>query len=156
MIAPGYTARLETLGITLPKVPTPIARFRPFRRAGDMLYLAGQVCEWNGDVTHIGRLGETHDLAAGQAAARVCGLNLIAALQLALGDLDKVDHCVRLGGFVHCVPQYENVPHVINGASDLMVDVFGDAGEHCRTAVGVASLPRCAAVEVDAIFRVLP
>ncbi|WMS44640.1 RidA family protein [Acuticoccus sp. MNP-M23] len=156
MTAPGITARLSELGITLPVVPEPIARFRPFRRAGNIIYLAGQVCEWNGSVTHTGALGQVHDLAAGQAAARVCGLNLIAALQHALGDLDKVDHCVRLGGFVHCVPQYDSVPHVINGASDLMVAVFGEAGEHCRTAVGVASLPRCAAVEVDAIFAVKP
>ena len=157
MSAATFEDAINRLGTPLPRVPTPIANFKPFRRSGDVLYLAGQVCEWNGTVTHIGRVGEAHDLGAGREAARVCGLNLLAALQLALeGELERIDHCVRLGGFVHCVPQYDSVPHVVDGASDLMVAVFGAAGEHCRTAVGVASLPRQAAVEVDAIFRLKP
>lgn len=147
-------ATLAERAIELPQVPIPIANFRPFRLVGDLVFLAGQVCEWNGTVTHTGKLGEIHDLDAGQAAARVCGLNLIAALRLACdGNLDRVDHCVRLGGFVNCVGDYEHVPFVVNGASDLMIELFGDDGLHCRTAVGVASLPRRAAVEVEAIFK---
>lgn len=149
-------ANLTKLALELPNVPTPIANFKPFRQVGDLVFLAGQVCEFNGVVTHAGKLGEVHEVEAGIAAARVCGLNLIAALRLACaGNLDLVDHCVRLGGFVNCVPDYEHVPFVVNGASDLMVELFGQDGVHCRTAVGVASLPRRAAVEVEAIFKLI-
>ncbi|AWM00331.1 RidA family protein [Bradyrhizobium amphicarpaeae] len=145
--------RLASLGIELPQVPQPIANFIPFRRHGDFVYLAGQVCEWNGDVRFVGKVGEAFDLAQAQAAARVCGLNLIAALKLACGgSLDGVSCCLRLGGFVNCTPNYPNIPQVINGASDLMHELFGPRGHHARTAVGVANLPRGAAVEVDAIF----
>ncbi|MEP0325040.1 RidA family protein [Bauldia litoralis] len=153
----GFEARLGALALELPNVPVPIAKFRPWRRAGDLVYLAGQVCEWNGVVKFVGKLGVEHDLEAGLAAARICALNLIAALrQACTGDLDRVDHCVRLGGFVNCAPDFDRVPFVVNGASDLMVELFGESGEHCRTAVGVASLPQCAAVEVDAVFRLRP
>jgi len=149
-----FEARLKELDIALPDVPVPIARFRPWSEAGDLIFLAGQICEWNGEVRYIGKVGIDHDLAAGQSAARVCGLNLLAALRKACdGDLGRVDHCVRLGGFVNCEPAFDKVPFVINGASDLMVEVFGERGEHCRTAVGVAALPQSAAVEVDAVFR---
>lgn len=153
----GFEARLGALALELPNVPVPIAKFRPWRRAGDLVYLAGQVCEWNGVVKFVGKLGVEHDLDAGLSAARICALNLIAALrQACTGDLDRVDHCVRLGGFVNCAPDFDSVPFVVNGASDLMVELFGESGEHCRTAVGVASLPQCAAVEVDAVFRLRP
>lgn len=145
--------RLASLGIELPQVPQPIANFIPFRRHGDLVFLAGQVCEWNGDVRFVGKVGEAYDLSQAQAAARVCGLNLIAALKLACGgSLDRVSCCLRLGGFVNCTPNYPNIPQVINGASDLMHELFGARGHHARTAVGVANLPRGAAVEVDAIF----
>lgn len=150
----GFAARLRELGIELPQVPSPIARFRPWRRSGDMIFLAGQICEWNGEVRFVGKLGVEHDVEAGRSAARICGLNLLAALHQACNaDLDVVDHCVRLGGFVNCHPDFAGVPFVVNGASELMLDVFGEDGEHCRTAVGVASLPQCAAVEVEAVFR---
>jgi enamine deaminase RidA (YjgF/YER057c/UK114 family) len=154
MSATGFEETLATLAIELPRVPVPIARFRPWRKAGDLVYLAGQICEWNGEVRFVGKVGVEHDLETGRSAARICGLNLIAALREACDeDLDRVDHCVRLGGFVNCAPDFDKVPFVVNGASDLMIEVFGERGEHCRTAVGVASLPRCAAVEVDAVFR---
>jgi enamine deaminase RidA (YjgF/YER057c/UK114 family) len=147
--------RLIALGIELPQVPTPVANFVPFRRHGDLVYLAGQVCEWNGDVRFVGKVGDVFDLAQAQAAARVCGLNLIAALKLACGgSLDSVAYCLRLGGFVNCTPNYPSIPQVINGASDLIHELFGARGVHARTAVGVANLPRGAAVEVDAIFAV--
>jgi enamine deaminase RidA (YjgF/YER057c/UK114 family) len=147
--------RLAALGIELPQVPKPIANFVPFRRHGDLVYLAGQVCEWNGDVRFVGKVGEHYDLAQAQAAARVCGLNLIAALKLACGgSLDPVSYCLRLGGFVNCTPNFPSIPQVINGASDLMHELFGARGDHARTAVGVVNLPRGAAVEVDAIFAV--
>jgi len=147
--------RLAALGIELPQVPKPIANFVPFRRHGDLVYLAGQVCEWNGDVRFVGKVGETYDLAQAQAAARVCGLNLIAALKQACGgSLDPVSYCLRLGGFVNCTPNFPSIPQVINGASDLMHELFGPRGDHARTAVGVVNLPRGAAVEVDAIFAI--
>jgi enamine deaminase RidA (YjgF/YER057c/UK114 family) len=147
--------RLHALGLVLPQVPPPRGAFKPFSRAGSIVYLAGQICEWEGEVRYAGRVGEVHDLQSGQRAAELCGLNLLAALQLALdGDLDRVVCCHRMGGFVHCTPGYPDVPKVINGASDLMAAVFGERGRHARTAVGVASLPAGASVEVDAIFEV--
>src|SRR5271170_3390542 len=146
-------ARLSALAIELPRVPIPIANFAPFRRCGNLIFLAGQVCEWNGVVRYVGRVGVDYALADGQKAARVCALNLIAALNAACGGtLDVVASCIRLGGFVNCSPQFNEIPQVINGASDLMHDLFGDNGKHARTAVGVANLPRGAAVEVDGIF----
>jgi len=146
-------ARLAALSIELPKVPVPIANFVPYRRIGNLIFLAGQVCEWNGEVRYVGRLGVDYDLEEGRNAARVCGLNLIAALKVACGGtLAPVTGCVRLGGFVNCSPQFNEIPQVINGASDLMLEVFGECGRHARTAVGVANLPRGAAVEVDGIF----
>jgi len=147
--------KLALLGLSLPAPPTPIANFVPWRRAGPLVYLAGQVNEWNGSLPFVGKLGREFDIAAGQQAAQLCALNLLACLKLACeGDLDRVRECLRLGGFVNCEPEFEFVPAVVNGASDLMVAVLGDAGKHARTAVGVASLPRRAAVEVDAIFFV--
>jgi len=146
-------ARLSELSIELPRVPTPTANFVPFRRLGNLIFLAGQVCEWNGVVRYVGRVGVDYDLAEGQLAARVCALNLIAVLKAACdGTLNGVAGCMRLGGFVNCSPQFDEIPQVINGASDLVHELFGVSGSHARTAVGVANLPRGAAVEVDAIF----
>jgi enamine deaminase RidA (YjgF/YER057c/UK114 family) len=148
-------AKLAEMGLELPAPPTPIANFVPFHLADDLVFLAGQVNEWNGTVPYVGKLGLDFDVDAGQQAARLCALNLVACLKLACaGDLDRVQACVRVGGFVNCAPDFEWVPKVVNGASDLFVALWGEAGRHARTAVGVASLPRRAAVEVDAIFRV--
>ncbi|MCF8465979.1 MAG: RidA family protein [Sneathiella sp.] len=148
--------RLLDLNIELPKVPRPIANFIPWKRQGDIIYLAGQVCEWNGEVVYQGKVGSGIDLETAQDAARICALNLVAALREALdNDLNKVRSCIRVGGFVHCAPDFLSVPHVINGASDLFHALFGSQiGAHARTAVGVAQLPRGASVEVDAIFAV--
>ena len=147
--------RLAELGLVLPTPPVPIASFVPFQVQGVQVFLAGQVCEWNGSVPFVGKLGREFALAEGQHAAQLCALNLLACLKRACaGDLDRVRRCLRVGGFVNCEPDYECVPMVINGASDLFVSLWGDAGRHARTAVGVASLPRRAAVEVDAIFEI--
>lgn len=147
--------RLAALGLELPRPPIPVANFLPFRRHGDLVFLAGQVNEWNGTVPYVGKLGREFDLAQGQQAAQLCALNLLACLKLACdGDLDRVRSCVRVGGFVNCIPEYGEVPMVVNGASDLLASVLGEAGRHARTAVGVASLPRRAAVEVEALFCV--
>jgi enamine deaminase RidA (YjgF/YER057c/UK114 family) len=146
-------SRLRALAIELPRVPVPSANFVPFRKHGTLIFLAGQVCEWNGVVRYVGRVGVDYDLAEAQKAARVCALNLIAALQAACGGtLDGISGCLRLGGFVNCAPQFNEIPQVINGASDLINQLFGVNGQHARTAVGVTNLPRGAAVEVDGIF----
>lgn len=147
--------RLKALGLALPKVPSPRGAFKPFSRYGQLIFLSGQICEWEGEVKFSGPVGEVHDLKAGQQAAQICALNLLASLHLALdGDLDRVVCCQRVGGFVYATPGYPDVPKVINGASDLFFEVFGERGRHARTAVGVASLPAAAAVEVEAIFEV--
>lgn len=150
---PSFEKILHDQDIQLPNVPVPIANFLPFQRVGNMVYLAGQVCEWNGTVTCSGKVGVDVDFDTAFAAARICGLNLIAALRLACnGDLDRVSQCVRVGGFVNSEPYFDSVPKVVDGASNLMYEIFGERGRHARTAVGVATLPRCATVEVEAIF----
>lgn len=147
-------ARVRALGLELPDVPAPDANYVPWQRAGDFLYLAGQTCEWNGDILYQGKIGQDFTLEEGQAAARVCMLNLLSALGQAIDDdLDRVHHCVRLGGFVNSHPDFDRVPSVVDGASDLINQLLGERGQHVRTAVGVATLPSRAAVEVDAIFR---
>ncbi len=151
----AFETRLAAMGLALPDPPTPIANFLPWRRSGQLVFLAGQVNEWNGTVPFVGKVGRELDLDAGLAAARLCALNLLACLKLACdGDLDRVAQCIQVRGFVNCDPEFEFVPAVVNGASDLFVALLGDAGRHARTAVGVASLPRRAAVEVDAAFEI--
>lgn len=148
--------RLAKLSLELPDLPSPTGNYVPFRRHGNTIYLAGQTCEWNGQMVYSGKVGLDLDIETGQKAARICGLNLIAALRLSLGgSLDQVVACLRMGGFVNAAPDFPHVPKVINGASDLIAEVFGpNAAPHARTAIGVATLPGCAAVEVDAIFAV--
>jgi enamine deaminase RidA (YjgF/YER057c/UK114 family) len=154
-IDPSPEQRMLELGIALPNIPTPIANFVPYRRDRNRIFLAGQICEWNGEVKYRGKLGVDHALQAGQDAARICALNLLAALREACGgSLNCVTSCLRVGGFVNCAPDYLLVPQVINGASDIIHALFGECGLHARTAIGVASLPQGAAVEVDAIFAI--
>ena len=148
-------ARLKELNIDLPTPSTPAANYVPFKRAGSLVFIAGQVPNANGKDQFTGQVGKEISLEDAQKAARLCADNILAQLKAAVGgDLDKVVSCVRLGGFVNAVPGYGQQPQVINGASDLMVEVFGDAGRHARAAVGCGSLPRNVPVEVDAIFEV--
>ncbi len=148
--------RLAELGIELPQAAAPVGNYVPFVIAGRLVHVSGQVPAWNGDLRHVGRLGEVLAIADGYAAARVCALNLIAQLRAACdGDLDRVTRVVRLGGFVNATAQFNDAPKCVNGASDLMVEVFGKAiGSHARFAVGVASLPAGVAVEVDGTFEI--
>jgi enamine deaminase RidA (YjgF/YER057c/UK114 family) len=147
--------RLAELKIELPNAAAPLANYVPAVRAGNLLFVSGQICQWNGERRFTGKLGGEISLADGKEAARLCGLNLLAQTKRFLdGDLDRVVRVVRLGGFVNAVPNFTEQPQVVNGASDLMVEVFGDAGRHARAAVGVGSLPGGAAVEVDAVFEV--
>lgn len=148
-------ARLKALGLTLPTPTTPVANYVPFVRTGNLLFVAGQICYApDGTLTHKGKLGAEMSFEQGQEAARFCALNLLAQVKAALGDLDKVARCVRLGGFINSTPTYADLPKVMNGASDLVVAVLGDRGRHARTTVGVAELPADAAVEVEGLFEV--
>jgi len=145
--------RLAALGVSLPQPVAPIANYVPYVRAGNLLHISGQVSvDETGGVKGI--VGEDVDLETAQAAARLCGVNLIAQMRVALGDLDRVTRIVKLGGFVQCGAAFYDIPKVINGCSDLMVEAFGDAGRHARAAVGVYRLPLNFAVEVDAIVEV--
>ncbi|HLT78926.1 MAG TPA: RidA family protein [Ferrovibrio sp.] len=151
----SHDARLASLKIELPQPAAPAANYVPYVVSGNLVFVAGQITIWNGEVRYIGRVGDTLSLEDGVAAARLCGLNIIAQVRAACGgSLDRVKRCVKLGGFVNCTPDFTNQPQVINGASDLMVEVFGEAGKHARFAVGANVLPRGVAVEVDAIFEI--
>ncbi len=147
--------RLAELKLDLPNPAAPIANYVPAVRSGNLLFLSGQICQWNGERRFVGKLGAEISLEQGKEAAKLCGLNLLAQAKRALdGDLDRIVRVVRLGGFVNAAPGFVDQPQVVNGASDLMVEVFGDAGRHARTAVGVGSLPGGTAVEVDAVIEV--
>lgn len=152
---PRIEQRLAELKIELPNPASPIANYIPAVRSGNLLFVSGQICQWNGERRFVGKVGGEVSLDEGKHAARLCALNLLAQTKRFLdGDLDRVKRVVRLGGFVNAVPSFADQPQVVNGASDLMVEVFGDAGRHARTAVGVGSLPGNVAVEVDAIFEI--
>jgi enamine deaminase RidA (YjgF/YER057c/UK114 family) len=147
--------KLADLGIVLPTPATPIANYFPFTRSGDLLVVSGQLClGGDGKLVAKGQLGGTVSVEDGQKAARVCAINLLAQAKAALGDLDKIGRVLRLGGFINSVPGFSDGPKVMNGASDLMVEVFGDKGRHARTTVGVSALPLEAAVEVEGMFEV--
>lgn len=148
-------ARLAELGITLPEAAVPAANYVPAVRTGDQLFISGQVPMLDGKLHYIGKLGAGFAQEEAVAAARLCALNIIAQAKLALdGDLDRIRRIVKLVGFVNSAPEFGDQPKVVNGASDLMVDVFGDAGRHARSAVGVAGLPFGVAVEVEAVLEV--
>jgi len=146
--------KLGALGLTLPIRPTPIANFLPFRVSGNTVYLAGQTCELDGQIVYSGCVGEDVTLEVAKKAAELCALNLLSCLREACqGRLDRVARCLRVGGFVQAKSGFPRVPAVIDGASELFVALWGEHGRHARTAVGVATLPQNAAVEVDAIFE---
>ena len=147
--------KLASLGISLPAPATPIANYVPFVRSGNMLVVSGQLCFGaDGNLVARGQLGGGVSMDDGEKAARACAVNLLAQLKAALGDLDKVTRVVRLGGFINSAPGFTDGPKVMNGASDLMVEVFGEKGRHARSTVGVAALPANAAVEVEGQFEV--
>ncbi len=149
--------RLAALGISLPSPAAPVANYLPFVISGSLLAVSGQLAFGpNGkiDPTHIGKLGVAVSNNAGQAAARLCAINILAQAKAALGDLDRISRCVRLGGFINAAPGFAHLAVVMNGASDIMVEVLGDKGRHARSTVGVAELPLDSAVEVDALFEI--
>ena len=146
--------RLTALGLTLPPAPAPAANYVPFVLDAGLLTISGQLPIDNGAVAVTGKLGGGVSLEEGQRAARLCALNILAQAKVALGDLRHVRRCVKLGGFVASTPDFTDQHLVMNGASDLVAQVLGDAGKHARVAVGVPSLPRNGAVEIEAVFGV--
>jgi len=147
--------KLTDLGIVLPQPAAPVANYVPLVRTGNFMVVSGQLClDIEGKLVAKGQLGAGVSIEDGQKAARACAINVLAQVQAALGELEKVTRVVRLGGFINSDPGFVDGPKVMNGASDLMVAVFGDTGKHARTTVGVAALPRDAAIEVEALFEV--
>jgi len=146
--------RLAAAGITLPSPVAPIANYVPFVRSGNLVHISGQVSlDASGGVTGV--VGVEVDMETAQRAARLCGINLLAQMRAACdGDLDRVTRVIKLGGFVQAGPDFFDIPSVVNGCSDVMVEAFGDAGRHARSAVGVYRLPRNFAVEVDAVVEI--
>jgi len=148
-------ARLRELGIELPVPAAPVANYIPFNRVGNLVVVSGQVPMQAGRIAHTGKVGAAVSIEEGQAAARLCLVNVLAQLKVACdGDLDRVRRVVRLGGFIAAGPDFTQHAVVMNGASDLAVAVFGDAGRHARTTIGVPSLPGDAAAEVEGMFEV--
>lgn len=147
--------RLRDMGVELPAPAAPAANYIPYVVTGNLVYVSGQVTISGGEVCYIGKIGDNLSVEDGYQAARLCAINLLAQVREACyGDLDRVLQVVKLGGFVNSTPDFTNHPEVINGASDLIAEAFGDAGKHARFAVGAGSLPRGVAVEVDGIFEI--
>jgi enamine deaminase RidA (YjgF/YER057c/UK114 family) len=154
-MAGNVEKKLRELGIVLAAPAAPVANYVPCVRTGNLLMVSGQIClDDDGKLVAKGQLGANVSVEDGQKAARACAVNVLAQVKAAVGDLDKVARVVRLGGFVNSVPGFLDAPKVMNGASDVMVAVFGEKGKHARTTVGVAALPRDAAIEVEALFEV--
>ncbi len=151
-------ARLAALGVLLPAGPAPVANYVPYVVTRHLLVVSGQICfgpDGKLAAAHQGKLGAQISEAVGKDAARLCAINVLAQAKAALdGDLGRITRCVRLGGFINCVPDYAGLAAIMNGASDLMVEVLGDLGRHARATVGVAELPMDAAVEVEGMFEI--
>lgn len=153
-MAGNFETKLSELGITLPDAPGAAGNYVPYVVVGDMVFISGQI-SMDGDGLIIGKLGDDFSVEQGQAAARTCAINLMTQLRVACGgDLDRLKQVVKLGGFVNATPDFKDHPAVINGASDLIAQVFGDIGAHARAAVGSSSLPLGVAVEVEGIFQI--
>jgi len=147
-------ARLKALDLALPAVPGALANYVPFLHLNGQLFISGQLPMQEGRIAVAGKLGADVDIAKGEEAARICLLNVLAQAKAALGDLDRIVQCLRLNGFVNAAPDFVDHPKVINGASNLIVEILGPKGRHTRIAVGCSSLPLGAAVEIDAVFAV--
>jgi enamine deaminase RidA (YjgF/YER057c/UK114 family) len=153
----SISGRLAELGLSMPTAPSPAANYVPFVATGNFVYVSGQLPIKDGTVQHAGRAGENASVEDGYAAARLCALNVVAQVAAAVGDrLSRVKRCANVTVFVNAVPEFTEHPRIANGASDLIVEIFGDAGRHSRAAVGVGSLPRGALTEVQAVFEIDP
>lgn len=146
--------KLKELGLQLPEAPKPVAAYIPAKQAGDLLFISGQLPFRNGQLMYVGKVGAERTQQEGFQAAELCMLNALAIAKSIAGSLEKIQEIVQVRGFVNCTPDFTQQPEVINGASELLVKLFGDRGRHARAAVGVSSLPRNATVEVEMITRV--
>ena len=154
-MAEEIEARIKALGIELPEPSKPGGSYVPYHFSGNLLFLTGQLCHWNGERLFVGKLGAEVDIDQGKKVARVCALNLISQLNVALNrQLDRLVKTVRLAGYINSAAEFHGQSQVMNGASDLFVEVFGERGRHTRLAVGVSSLPYNVAVEVEGVFEV--
>lgn len=147
-------AALAEMGVTLPQAGAPAGSYTPVVQTGNLLFVSGQVPMGPNGVEFVGRLGEDTSLEDGQAAAKLCAINILAQVKAAIGDLDRIVRVVKVNGYVNCAPQFRDQPKVVNGASDFLVAALGERGRHARAAVGVASLPFGVAVEVEAVIEV--
>ncbi len=148
-------ARLAELGIVLPEAPAPVANYVPYVVHGSLIFVSGQIPFVDGELSFVGKVGDDVSLEDAHMAARVCALNVLAHVRAACdGDLDRMNRCIRLGGFVNGADDFKQHPQVMNGASDLIVEVFGDKGRHARFAVGAGNLPGGVAVEVEGVFEI--
>lgn len=145
--------RLAELGVELPDAPAPAANYVPYTVSGNQLIVSGQITMGPNGLEYVAKLGADADVETGQAAARLCAINILAQAKAALGDLDRITQVLKIQGFVNSTPDFTQHPAVVNGASDFLVEVLGDAGKHARAAVGMGSLPLGVAVEVDAIIE---
>lgn len=145
--------RLAELGVELPNAPAPAANYVPYTISGNQLIVSGQITMGPNGLEYVAKLGADADVETGQAAARLCAINILAQAKAALGDLDRITQVLKIQGFVNSTPDFTQHPAVINGASDFLVEVLGDAGKHARAAVGMGSLPLGVAVEIDAIIE---
>ena len=153
-MAGAIEAKLQELGLELPSAAAPAANYVPFQLSGQQLFISGQLPLISGGPEYKGKLGADVDVETAEQAAKACALNILAQAKAALGDLDRIQQILRLGGFVNCTPDFTDHPEVINGASNFLVEVLGDKGRHTRFAVGAASLPRGVAVEIDALIAI--
>ncbi len=147
-------AKLRALGLALPEAPQPVAAYIPAKRVGDLVFVSGQVPVRDGRLVYTGRVGAERTPQEGYEAAQLCALGALAVVKSLVGSLDEIEEIVQVRGFVNCTPEFSGHPEVLNGASELLVNLFGERGRHARAAVGVSSLPRGATVEVELIVRV--
>lgn len=150
----SYEAKIKELGLTIPEAPKPVAAYVPAVRSGNLVYTAGQIPFLNGELKYKGKLGKDLTVEEGYEAAKLCALNCLSVIKGVIGDLDKIVRVVRVGGFVNSVPEFSDQPKVVNGASELLGQIFGEAGKHARAAVGSINLPINAAVEVEMVVEV--
>jgi enamine deaminase RidA (YjgF/YER057c/UK114 family) len=151
----SYETSLKELGIDVPAPPPAGGNYLPYVRVGNLLYLAGVICAQGGQMTHTGQVGREQTVETAAAGAKVCALNILANIRAAAGSLDQVKRFVTLAGYVNAVSGFADSPAVINGASDFLVQVFGDAGRHARAAVAVAGLPKNSTVEIQAVVELV-
>lgn len=153
----SIAARVAELGLSLPPAPSPSANYVPYVVSGNLVYVSGQLPLKDGTAQYVGRVGESLTIEDGYASARLCALNVVAQVAAAVGDrLSRVKRCVNVTVFVNAVPDFTEHPRIANGASDLFVEVFGEPGRHSRAAIGMGSLPRLSATEVQAVFEIEP